>query len=122
VLAASARVAGSSATPLPVDRERLAELGIGAWMGPASLPLWIDDPQWRGFATMDTARARAAGLQTRPLEETLRDTLAYEEDRRLPRGAGLDDADERRVQEAVLGDHGGSDPSGSSLPAPGRTG
>ena len=64
-------------------------------MGPASLPLWIDDVEWRGFATMDTSRARAAGLVTRPLEETLRDTLAFEETRTVPRRAGLSDDDER---------------------------
>jgi nucleoside-diphosphate-sugar epimerase len=103
VLATSALVAASTATALPVGRERLAELGIGAWMGPASLPLWIDDEEWRGFATLATARARAAGLTTRPLEEMLSDTLAFEETRTEPRAAGLGDDDERRVQEAVLG-------------------
>jgi hypothetical protein len=70
-------------------------------MGPASLPLWIDDPEWRGFATMDTRRAREAGLVTRPLHETLRDTLAWEETREEPRGAGLTDDEERRVLAAV---------------------
>ena len=103
VLEVAARVAGSTATPLPVDHARLAELEVGAWMGPASLPLWIEDPLWRGFATMDTSRARAAGLVTRPLDETLRDTLAFEETRTVPRRAGLTDDDERRVQQAVLG-------------------
>lgn len=103
VLAVAAQVAGSSATPLPVDRSRLAELGVSAWMGPASLPLWIDDADWRGFATMGTARAREAGLTTRPLDVTLGDTLAFEETRTVPRAAGLGDDDERRVQEAVLG-------------------
>ena len=103
VLRVAAEVAGSRARPLPVGRAALAELGIAAWMGPASLPLWIDDAEWRGFATLDTSRARAAGLVTRPLEETLRDTLAFEETRRVPRRAGLTDEDERRVQEAVLG-------------------
>ena len=102
VLGVAAEVAGSHAEPLPVGREVLAELGVGAWMGPASLPLWIDDVDWRGFATLDTSRARAAGLVTRPLEETLRDTLAFEETRTEPRRAGLTDDDERRVQEAVL--------------------
>jgi 2'-hydroxyisoflavone reductase len=102
VLEVAARVSGSTAELLPVDRERLAGLEVGAWMGPASLPLWIDDAEWRGFATLDTARARAAGLVTRPLEETLRDTLAFEETRTEPRRAGLADDDERRVQEAVL--------------------
>lgn len=102
-IALSARVAGSAATPLPVPPARLAELGVGPWMGPASMPLWIDDPDWRWFATLDTGRARAAGLVTRPLEETLRDTLVFEEQRTEPRRAGLTDDDERRVQEAVLG-------------------
>jgi 2'-hydroxyisoflavone reductase len=102
VLVVAARVAGSRAQPLPVGRERLAELGVSAWMGPASLPMWIDDVEWRGFATMDTSRARAAGLVIRPLEETLRDTLAFEETRTVPRRAGLSDDDERRVQQAVL--------------------
>ena len=102
VLAVAARVAGSTAEPLPVGRDLLAELGVGAWMGPASLPLWIDDPDWRGFATMDTSRSRAAGLVTRPLEQTLRDTLTFEETRAVPRRAGLSDDDERRVQEAAL--------------------
>ncbi len=102
VLGVAAGVAGSHAAPLPVGREVLAELGIGAWMGLASLPLWIDDVDWRGFATLDAARARAAGLVTRPLAETLRDTLAFEEVRTEPRRAGLTDDDERRVQEAVL--------------------
>jgi nucleoside-diphosphate-sugar epimerase len=107
VLGVAAEVAGSSAEPLPVGREVLAELGVGAWMGPASLPLWIDDVEWRGFATLDTTRARAAGLVTRPLEQTLRDTLAFEETRTEPRRAGLTDDDERRVQAAVLGREGG---------------
>ena len=109
VLTVAARVSGSTAESLPVDRERLAELEVGAWMGPASLPLWIDDVEWRGFATMDTSRARSAGLVTRPLEDTLRDTLAFEETRTVPRRAGLTDDDERRVQEAVLGATGGAD-------------
>ena len=50
--------------------------------------MWIDDPQWRGFATMDTHRARAAGLVTRSLRDTLRDTLAWEETREEPIIAG----------------------------------
>ena len=34
VLAVAARVAGSGTAPLPVGRRRLAELGVGDWMGP----------------------------------------------------------------------------------------
>jgi hypothetical protein len=60
-VATAARVAGSLERPRPVPTAMLAELDIGSWMGPASLPLWMDDPDWRGFATMSTARARALG-------------------------------------------------------------
>jgi hypothetical protein len=70
-------------------------------MGPTSLPMWIDDDSWRGFATLDTALAQAHDLTTRPLEDTLRDTLAYEEGRTVPRRAGLTDDEERRVQEVL---------------------
>ena len=101
VLATAAHVATSTARPRPVPAATLAELGIGSWMGPASLPLWIDDPAWRGFATMSTGRARAAGLTTRPLMDTLRDTLEYENQRTEPRQAGLTDDEERRVRSAL---------------------
>lgn len=101
VIATAAQTANSAAQPRAVPAVTLAELEIGAWMGPASLPLWIDDPAWRGFATMNTDRARAAGLVTRPLEDTLRDTLAYENQRTEPRQAGLSDEQEQRVRAAL---------------------
>lgn len=106
VLAISARVAESIAKPCLVPTAKLADLGIDSWMGPASLPLWIDDPEWRGFATMNCERARAAGLSTRPLEETLRAALDYENERcqsadAPARQAGLTDADEQRVRAAL---------------------
>lgn len=101
VLATAADVARSHVPSRLVPVARLAELGIGSWMGPASLPLWIDDPDWRGFATMDTTQAHAAGLTTRPLAETMHDTLAYENQRTEPRQAGLTDEDEHRVRAAL---------------------
>lgn len=97
VLALAAEVSGSSASPRPVAPDRLRELGVGFWMGPATLPLWIDDADWRFFATLDTTRARAAGLVTRPLRETLRDALAFEEARTSERRTGLTDDEERNV-------------------------
>lgn len=101
VLAAAADAAGGQARPRPVAPARLAELGISGWMGPASLPLWIDDPDLRGFSTMDTTRAVESGLVTRPLVDTFRDVLAWEESREGPRRCGLDDTDEARVLTAT---------------------
>ncbi len=97
VLELARDLGGSGARPHPVPAARLAEHGVQAWMGPRSLPLWIDDPAWRGFATLDSSRARAAGLRTRSLRETLADTAAYEEVRGVPRLAGLTDDEEREI-------------------------
>jgi 2'-hydroxyisoflavone reductase len=85
----------------PVPAEVLEREGVTEWMGPRSLPLWITDPDWRHFATLDTSRARARGLRTRPLAETMARTLAYEERREEPRGAGLSDADEIALRAAL---------------------
>ena len=73
--------------------EELEAAGIGAWMGTPSLPLWIDDPEWRWFATLDTTAAWSRGLTTRPLTETLAAALAYGEQRAEPRGTGLTDGE-----------------------------
>jgi hypothetical protein len=61
-------------------------------------------PELRGFATLDTSRARAEGLTTRPVADTLRDVLAWEvTGRTRPRGAGLSDEDEQRVRARLDG-------------------
>lgn len=99
VLAAAARVAHSDAVARPVPAEMLTAQEISAWMGPKSLPLWIDDPDWRFFATLDSSAARHAGLRTRPYEKTLAAALEYEKRRLEPRAAGLTDDDERAVRE-----------------------
>lgn len=101
VLATAAEVAGTGARPHPIAPARLTELGVNHWMGPRSMPLWIDDPTLRGFGTMDTSRARADGLVTRPLAETLHAALDYEETREGERPAGLTDEEEREVLAAV---------------------
>lgn len=101
-LAVARSVASSSAVPRPVAATDLSTAGVGAWMGPMSLPLWIDDPDWRWFATLDTSAARQSGLRTRPLDETLTAALAYENHRDQPRATGLTD-DEERSLRAQLG-------------------
>ena len=71
VLEAARRVAGEHAPPpRPVPVEVLRAAGVESWMGPKSLPLWIDDPADRFGATADTEAARAQGLTTRSLDET----------------------------------------------------
>lgn len=101
VLQATAQVGGGGARAKPIPLELLAQLGVNPWSGPRSMPLWIDEPVLRGFATMDTAAARAAGLVCRPLADTLRGALATEEERTGARPAGLTDDEERAVLAAA---------------------
>jgi nucleoside-diphosphate-sugar epimerase len=96
-------VAGHTGPVIRADQEWLLAQGVQEWMGERSMPLWLANPDWIGFNANDNSRARGAGLITRPLEETLRDTLAWEltrePDRR--RQAGLSDDDERALFHAV---------------------
>jgi 2'-hydroxyisoflavone reductase len=84
------------------QRWRLSQ-GVQEWMGPRSMPLWLADPDWIGFNANDSSRARRAGLVTRPLHETLADTLAWELSRPpgRTRQSGLSDDDERALLNAL---------------------
>jgi 2'-hydroxyisoflavone reductase len=68
------RVAGSAAELVWVDSAFLVEHEVGEWM---ELPLWLASPEYAGMLAADPAKAFGAGLQTRPLEETVRDTLEW---------------------------------------------
>ena len=83
----------------------LAEQGVAEWAGPRSLPLWLADADWQGFTSRSGERARAAGLPHRPLDETLRDVLAWEGTQpEHPHGAGLADDEERDLLRLLTGD------------------
>lgn len=102
-LDAAREVAGHRGPLVPVDQDWLLAHGVQPWMGERSLPLWLPLPEYAGFSSRDSAAARAAGLVTRPLRETLADTLAWElasgAGRR--RAAGLSDEDERELLRSV---------------------
>jgi 2'-hydroxyisoflavone reductase len=55
---------------------RLLELGVEPWAGPGSLPVWLP-PELAGTLAHDPSPAVAAGLVTRPLRDTARDTLGW---------------------------------------------
>jgi nucleoside-diphosphate-sugar epimerase len=64
--------------PVPVwtaDATLLAH-GVEPWMG---LPLWLPstEPDSAGFMSVDTGKAVATGLETRPLADTVRDTASW---------------------------------------------
>ena len=87
-------VAGSDVRVTWVEDAFLLGQGIGEWM---ELPLWVADPALAALDRADVSRALAAGLRFRPLDETVRDTLAHAE---LTGSAGLDAAKEAAVLAA----------------------
>jgi 2'-hydroxyisoflavone reductase len=80
------RVAGTDAELVWVPSERLVEAGIGEWM---ELPLWIAAPEFAAMQQADVSKAVGDGLTLRPLEETVRDTLAWDAERDEPRAEGI---------------------------------
>lgn len=77
--------------------------GVAQCSGARSLRLWLVDRSWYGMNARSNARARAAGLEIRPLSETLADSLRRDLDHSaLPgRGAGLTDDEERELLTAL---------------------
>lgn len=95
-LAAARQVAGHTGPLVRAAPDWLHRHGVAEWAGGKSLPLWLDDPLWRGMNARSNGRAKAAGLTLRPLAETLLDTLAWEVATGIdkPRRAGLSAAEE----------------------------
>jgi 2'-hydroxyisoflavone reductase len=85
-LTACRDVSGSDAELTWVSRSFLDEQKVGQW---EDLPLWI--PEYPGFNAFDASRAVATGLETRSVEATVSDTLAWDREReqRWPMKAGL---------------------------------
>jgi nucleoside-diphosphate-sugar epimerase len=102
LIALSRSVAGHTGPIVLVDSDWLAEQKVEEFMGPESVALWMHDPEWAGFSARDTAAIRRTGLQTRPLEATLADTLPWERELGLgrERRAGLSAERERELLAA----------------------
>jgi 2'-hydroxyisoflavone reductase len=73
-------VTGSDARFVEVDESFLLERGVEPW---DELPLWLApeaNPGIWGMTAVDASRAGRAGLRHRPLAETIREVLAWEEE------------------------------------------
>ena len=75
LLEVSKQVAGSDANFRWASVEFLNQHKVESW---SDMPTWVpDDEEGVGFSRVDVSKAIAAGLKFRPLEETVRDTLAW---------------------------------------------
>src|SRR5690606_38302531 len=93
---------GHDSTLTWVPADVLAELSVSPWQ---DMPAWIPATgDYAGFGQISSARAHAAGLRTRPLEETVADTLAFwralPDERRTKPKAGLSPEREAEVLAA----------------------
>lgn len=96
-------VAGHLGPIVAAPEQWLLEQGVKEWSGERSLPFWLVDRGWYGMNARSNKRAIEAGLQLRPLENTLADILAGEPALRsgeIPR-SGLANAVETGLLEAL---------------------
>ena len=78
-----------------VDADLLREREVGEWM---ELPLWVVDPELTGLLQTDVSKAVAHGLTFRPVDDTVRATLA---DAELTDAAGLKPEREQELLAAT---------------------
>jgi 2'-hydroxyisoflavone reductase len=104
LLEVSKQVTGSDASFRWASVDFLNQNTVEAW---SDMPTWVpDDEEGVGLSRVDVSKAIAAGLKFRPLEETVRDTLAWAQTRTPDHQwrAGLTAEREAEVLAALKGE------------------
>ncbi|HEY6326229.1 MAG TPA: NAD-dependent epimerase/dehydratase family protein [Candidatus Cybelea sp.] len=70
-----------------IDGALLTERGVEPW---TEMPLWAPGDEWSGLLEISNAAALAAGLELRPIAETVRAVLDWTQAEHPPNPAGLD--------------------------------
>jgi len=88
--------AASRTIPVWFDEKKFAAAGVAPW---TELPLWLPDSEkYRYFFEVSVAKATAAGLQVRPLRETIDNILQWDRTRRnSPLSCGLSSEHEAQL-------------------------
>lgn len=101
-------VSNSDAHFVWASEEFLLQEGVAAW---SEMPLWLPEeaaPHLEGFMFINPGKAIAAGLNFRPLKDTISDTLAWYQTNHPnePLKAGLNSDKERSLLDKLLSQHG----------------
>ena len=106
LLGECADVTGKDPTFAAPEQDWLIEQGVEPWAGPESLPLWLPLPEYAKMTTHANDAAKKAGLELRPLRETVQSALAWERELGLQRDrhAGLTSKREVALIKELLGD------------------
>jgi nucleoside-diphosphate-sugar epimerase len=85
VAAACESVTGVSPALVEPRETWLVDAEVAPWAGPDSLPLWLPREDYGGMAARKARAVRGAGLRSRPLTDTVRDSLRWERELGLDR-------------------------------------
>ncbi len=83
-----------------MPQDFLEQQELQPWAGPRALPLWLPLPEYDGLLAHDPTPTFDAGLTTRPIAATARDTLSWLRQEPDPTLTGLSREDEAGVLTA----------------------